>query len=107
MKKCMNVWMKTIAMMGLVMMSVSFANAQTGNDPAWPISKDVQRVANKKALNDPNLGKSHIRAKSTDAGWVVSKGVHRGSGTAMAKGNVASKGYPAWAISKGVQQIGR
>lgn len=108
MKKRMNVWTKTIAIVSLVAMSVSFANAQTGNDPAWPVSKDVQRVVNKKALNDPNQRKSHIRAKSTDASWVVSKGVHRGGREAVyAKGNVESKGYPTWAISKGVQQIGR
>jgi hypothetical protein len=108
MKKRLNVWTKTMALVALFVASVSFANAQTGNDPAWPISKDVQRVANKKSLNDPSLRQSHIRAKSLDAHWFVSKRATKASRESMmAKGNVASNGTPSWVISKGVQRIGR
>lgn len=108
MKKRLNVWTKTMALMALLVTSISFANAQTGTDPAWPISKDVQKIANQKSLSDPSMRRSHIRAKSLDAHWFVSKRATQASRESMmAKGNVASKGTPSWVISKGVQRIGR
>lgn len=108
MKKRLNVWTKIMALAALWVTSISFANAQTGTDPAWPISKDVQKVANRKSLNDPNLRRSHIHAKSLNAHWFVSKRATKASRESMmAKGNVASKGTPSWVISKGVQRIGR
>jgi len=108
MKKRLNVWTKTMALVALFVASASFANAQTGTDPAWPISKDVQKVANQKSLNDPSLRRSHIRATSLDANWFVSKRATKASRESMmAKGNVASTGTPLWVNAKGVQRIGR
>lgn len=97
-----------MALAVLLVTSVSLANAQTATDPAWPISKDVQKVANQKSLSDPSLRESHIRARSLDANWVVSKRATKATRESMmAKGNVASTGTPSWVISKGVQRIGR
>ena len=108
MKKRLNVWTRTMALVALLMASFSLANAQTGSDPAWPISKDVQKIANQKSLSDPSLRQSHIRAKSLDANWFISKRATKASReNMMAQGNVASKGTPSWVISKGVQRIGR
>jgi len=105
MNKRLNVWMKATAVAGLFLVSVSFANAQTGNDPAWPVSKDVQKVANRKSLSDASLQQSHIRARSLDNSWVVSKRATQANRESMtAKGNVASTGTPAWVISKGVHR---
>ena len=100
--------MKISALMGLFLLGVFFANAQTREShPAWVVSKDVQKVANKKMYEDENLRKSHMRAPSIGtSSWIISKGVNRyDKGSTQLQGNVTMKGYPSWIISKGVQRI--
>ena len=66
------------------------------------VSKDVQRVANKQVLENEDLTKSNIKAQSQPfPAIVISKGIVR-SAEAAPEGNIVSKGYPTWAISKGV-----
>ena len=99
---------KRITLMGLFLLGVFFANAQTREShPAWVVSKDVQKVANKKMYDDENMRKSHMMAPSIGApSWIISKGVHRsGKESTQLRGNVTMKGYPSWIISKGVQRI--
>jgi len=95
---------KTFAVLGLLMAAAVVSYGQTANlNPGWTVSKDVQKVANKKAFEAPTL---NIQANSLNHAWVISKGVNRGT-AATEQGNVASKGIPAWTISKGVQRIGK
>ncbi len=99
---------KRIALMGLFLLGVFFTNAQTREShPAWVVSKDVQKVANKKMYNDENMRKSYMMAPSVGTpSWIISKGVYRyDKESAPSQGNVAMKGYPSWIISKGVQRI--
>lgn len=85
---------------GLLLFSI-LANAQNGNT-SLTVSKGVQQVANKKAFANEITRKSHIQANSVEfPAIVVSKGIFRPVSVPM-DGNIASKGYPAWAISKGV-----
>ena len=103
-------WKERIGFMGLFVLGVFFANAQASNShPGWVVSKDVQKVANKKMYDDEKLRKSHFRAPSVGLpSWIISKGVHRGgSESSQPKGNVSMIGYPSWIISKGVQRIGK
>lgn len=89
----------------MFLMGVIFVNAQSKNDPSWMVSKDVQKVANKKNFEAESKRGSQVQANSISQLWVVSKGVNSTkSSEAVAKGNVASKGIPAWTISKGVHQ---
>lgn len=89
--------LKGIVAMCVLLMAAIGVNAQSG-----VVSKDVQRVANKKAFENEDLKKSNIQAQSVPfPAIVVSKGV-AGSTDAQSQGNITSKGYPTWAISKGV-----
>lgn len=86
--------------MSIFLLSSILVSAQNGNTSLM-VSKGVQHVANKKAFEDKNANKSHIQAKSLDLpAIVISKGVAQPTGL-YAEGNVASKGYPTWTISKG------
>ena len=107
MKTTINGVSKKISLLALFMTTLFFANGQSKESPAWLVSKDVQRYANKSLFEDQNLRRSHIQAKSTAANWTISKGVHSSKSVQTVKGNVKSEGIPAWTISKGVQQIGR
>lgn len=91
----------------LLIGSVFMLNTPTSaQSPAWAVSKDVQKVANKKQFEDQDLMKSHIHAAVLGQTWMISKGVSNvGTEIAVAKGNIPSKGTPAWANSKGVHQI--
>ena len=90
--------LKGIGVMFMLLMATIAVSAQSG--PSSIVSKDVQRVANKKAFE--NEDKSNIQAQSVPfPAIVVSKGVV-GSTDALSEGNITSKGYPTWAISKGV-----
>ncbi len=86
--------------------SAIFVNAQSSTETAWPVSKDVQRVANKKLFEDRELSGSHIHAVVLSPTWNISKGVNSIGRTAdVGQGNVRSTGIPDIAISKGVQRI--
>jgi hypothetical protein len=89
---------KGIGLMCLLLIGAFVANAQSSNS-ALPVSKGVQQYANKR---DENAKKSHIQAQSVEfLPIVVSKGpTHPSSVTPV--GNIESKGYPTWAISKDV-----
>ena len=66
------------------------------------VSKGVQQVANKNSFDNDDLRKSNIQAFSQPfPAPVISKGINR-SIDAGSQGNIVSKGYPTWAISKGV-----
>jgi hypothetical protein len=92
--------LKGIVVMCMLLMAAIVVSAQSG--PSSIVSKDVQRVANKKAFENEDLNKSNIQAQSIPfPAIVVSKGVV-GSTDAQSQGNITSKGYPTWAISKGV-----
>lgn len=74
--------------------------------PAWTVSKGVQKVANKKQLEDRDAMNSHIHAAVVNQTWVISKGVSSiGNEDVIAQGNIRSTGTPAWANSKGVHQM--
>ena len=92
---------KGIGLMCLLLIGAFVANAQSSNS-ALPVSKGVQRYANKSAVEDENAKKSHIQAQSVEfLPIVVSKGPTRPSSVTTV-GNIESKGYPTWAISKDV-----
>lgn len=99
-----------ISLLGLFVVSAFIVNAQTNNVHPW-ISKDVQKVANKKMLANEHYQASHIIAKTVGYPAIaLSKGVHRvstGPAISTSENNIVSKGYPYWTISKGVQRIGR
>jgi galactitol-specific phosphotransferase system IIB component len=90
-----------ITLVGLMAMASIAVNAQSVNS-SLIVSKDVQRVANKKAFENKNLTSSNIQALSQPfPAIVISKGIVRSAASAP-QGNIVSKGYPTWAISKGV-----
>ncbi len=96
---------KHAGLLGLFLMGAILVNAQSKNDPSWIVSKDVQKVANKKNFEDEAKRGSQLQAKSISQLWVISKGVNRPSGAeTITKGNVVSKGIPDWTISKGVHR---
>ena len=91
---------KGIAFMCLLLVGTFFANAQTKN-VSLPVSKGVQQYANKSAFTEEGK-KSNIQAKSVEfPAVVISKGIVCPTDVVVA-GNIESKGYPTWAISKGV-----
>lgn len=93
----MNNTAKGISIMCLLLAGTFFANAQS----SLPVSKGVQQYANKNAFNEEGQ-KSHIQAKSVEfPAVVISKGIFRPTDVVVA-GNIESRGYPTWAISKGV-----
>ena len=88
---------KGIGFVYIFLAGAFFVNAQS----TFPVSKGVQRYANKGAF-DEDPQKSNIQAKSVEfPAIVVSKGVVFPTNVETA-GNIESKGYPTWAISKGV-----
>ena len=90
-----------ITVVGIMAMASITVNAQAVNSSRI-VSKDVQRVANKKAFENKNLTSSNIQALSQPfPAIVISKGIVR-SPASPPQGNIVSKGYPTWAISKGV-----
>ena len=104
MKKSLIKTLAAFSLMGFAIM----ANGQSVEQPAWSVSKDVQKVANKQLFEDESLKASHINAVVMSPTWNVSKGVHQiGKSSDVGKGNVVSTGVPDWVISKGVQRIQR
>jgi len=102
MKSTIREAIRKISVLAFLMTSMFFANGQSKDPaPAWLVSKDVQRIANKSLFEDQELKRSHIQATSTSLTWVVSKGIQR-KPSEIAKGNIKSGGVPAWTISKGV-----
>jgi hypothetical protein len=94
---------KGIGLLCLLLVGAFAANAQSSNS-SWPVSKGVQRYANKSSIEDENAKKSHLQAQSVEfLPIVVSKGITRPTSVTTV-GNIESKGYPTWAISKGVAQ---
>jgi hypothetical protein len=90
-----------MTLVGLMAIASIAVNAQSLNSSII-VSKDVQRVANKKAFDNKNLTSSNIHALSQPfPAIVISKGIVRSAANAP-QGNIVSKGYPTWAISKGV-----
>jgi len=88
---------KGIGFICLFLAGAFFVNAQS----TFPVSKGVQRYANKGAF-DEETQKSNIQAKSVEFPAIaVSKGVIFPTNVETA-GNIESRGYPTWAISKGV-----
>jgi hypothetical protein len=97
---------KVVAVMLLAGFSLALTTPSSAQSPAWTVSKGVQKVSNKKQFENQELTKSHITAATVDQTWVSSKGVSNiGSETAVAEGNIPSKGTPAWTNGKGVHQI--
>lgn len=98
--------MKRIALVlaAAFLVTVGFsAQAQSG----LPISKDVQKVANKKALE--NQEQSLQTTSVPLPALVVSKSIQSIPNpaliTADSQGNMKSKGTPAWVNSKGVHRM--
>ena len=92
---------------GLILIGFGlFATQQTMAQTPWSVSKDVQKVANKKMFSDEELAKSHIHAISLNQNWVVSKGVNNVGRTETAvAGNIRSTNNNDWTISKGVHRV--
>lgn len=89
---------KGLVLAGLFVATAGFAYAQSGNPSV--VSKDVNRFANKKAYEQ---NASNVEARSVAFPAIVySKGIAQSNAPAVAQGNMVSKGYPTWAISKGV-----
>ena len=76
----------------------------------FPISKGVQRVANKQKLESPAFDQHQVKATSVPLpALVVSKSVQSIPNPALitteTQGNIKSKGTPAWVNAKGVHQM--
>ncbi len=80
-------------------------NSQGTRNPNWIISKDVQKISNRNLSS----GLSLTIASMGTPDWVQSKDVMKGSKMKNKRiseaGNLVSRGYPQWIISKGVQRI--
>lgn len=108
MKKHINGGIRKISLIAVLLTAAFFSQAQTTDtNPAWTVSKDVQKVANRSAFEKERLGSTSIRARSLNQAWVISKGVNRATAPASGEGNVVSRGIPAWTISKGVQRLAK
>jgi hypothetical protein len=70
-----------------------------------PVSKSVQKYANKKMFEkEERQRKPSIRTVARPP-ITISKGVHSRAGDSeLAKGNMISTGYPYWALAKGVNR---
>ncbi|HMG90506.1 MAG TPA: hypothetical protein VK589_10605 [Chryseolinea sp.] len=94
--------------LGLIVLGCGVFISSQSLAQSWVVSKDVQKVANKKSFEDKELMKSHIQAMSVSQNWVVSKGVNSiGRAETSVAGNIRSTGNTDWIIGKGVQQIKR
>lgn len=90
---------KGLVLATLFIGAAGFAMAQSGNPAS---SKDVNRFANKKSYEK---NESNVEARSLAYPAIVySKGIAQSNAPTTAQGNIVSKGYPTWAISKGVAQ---
>jgi hypothetical protein len=97
-----------IILLATFMVGLGFAtvNAQ---DKTWVVSKDVQKVANKKQYENTESEKSHLKPTSYSFPAVVlSKDVQKVSNPSLQnqapQGNIVSKGTPDWVVSKGVHR---
>lgn len=82
-----------------------FLNTALLAQTPW-LSKDVQKVANKKELAKEEQSNSHIQAVSLDQNWALSKGISSvGQAETTSEGNIQSTGTPQVAISKGVHKM--
>ena len=100
--------MKKTLLVGLILIGFGlFTSHQAmAQSSSWTVSKDVQKVANKKMFSDEEIAKSHIHAISLNQNWVVSKGVNNVGRTETASaGNIRSAGNNDWTISKGVHRV--
>ena len=106
MRNGINKTAKKIGVLGFFLAIAFFSNAQSSTEnSAWMVSKDVQKIANKRTFQDETLRNSHIQATLVSPTWMISKGVQQTTGSeVVAKGNIESKGIPAWTISKAVQR---
>ena len=96
-----------MAVFSLVFFAV-MANGQSTDQPAWSVSKDVQKIANKQLFEDESLKASHINAVVVSSTWNISKGVHQiGQSSEVGNSNIVSTGVPDWVVSKGVQRVQR
>lgn len=76
--------------------------AAQSNIAQRPVSKDIQKIANKNALSEEQL--LTVASKGYPI-WTISKGVqvlNTDTVVPYITGNIPSKGYPFWTISKGV-----
>jgi hypothetical protein len=98
--------MKSKIFIGLILAGFGlFLNANLHAQTPW-LSKDVQKVANKKQLEKEERANSNIQAVSVDQNWVLSKGISSvGATETQSVGNIPSTGTPDVAVSKGVHQI--
>lgn len=85
-----------LLLVGLFSFAAVVANAQIH------VSKGVQKYANKSAYETAQKQTS-LRSVETPS-VAMSKGVHQigGANVEPSKGNIISKGYPYWTLSKGV-----
>ena len=90
------------------LMATSFAYAQTSSKTAWIVSKNVNKIANKKLKADSESNVTHVEAKTVSYPTVaISKGIHRSSvspSETESQGNIVSKGYPSWTVSKAIHR---
>ena len=95
----------TLMMVVMVLMTAGVAAAQTqSNTPSWIVSKPVNKIANKKLFEDHRLSASHIMVATTaHPNRVSAKAVHR-TAQPRHEGNIPSKGYPMWTVSKKVHR---
>lgn len=86
-----------VALFSLVAVGV---NAQS----SLVVSKGVQHVANKKKFEAEKQSNATVNVATVEAPqMVVSKGVHNiGVEQTPTDGNMVSKGFPYWTVSKGV-----
>lgn len=69
-----------------------------------PVSKDVQRYANKKRFEKENQQRKPAIRSVERPQITISKGVHRNRVGDPEKGNMISTGYPYWTVAKGVNR---
>lgn len=92
--------MKTLNIILTLVFAISILTvAAQGNSAQRPVSKDVQKFANKSLLSEELLTVASLGYPT----WAVSKDVQVLSSERPAAGeNMVSEGYPYWTISKGI-----
>lgn len=95
----------TLTTTAVIFMAAGLAAAQTqSTTPSWIVYKPVNKIANKKLFEDHRLSASHITVTTAShPNRVSAKAVHRTAKPAT-QGNIPSKGYPTWTISKPVHR---
>ncbi|MBX2899119.1 MAG: hypothetical protein KF775_05700 [Cyclobacteriaceae bacterium] len=91
-------YLKVLALVAFVFV-VTGAQAQT---TGLPVSKAVNLISNK-SLNE--FKATEVQSLGTPA--FVNTKRQAAPVAEVTTGNVPSKGYPTWTISKGVQRVGR